>query len=489
MIESYPYGKVFQQRLLAILLKEPEKVLGVLEPQFFVSPIHVEVARIAIEAYREHGTQDFRLHRSTVMEMVKASVSNRDVWSAYKSEVKRLFKTSVSDTELLVAQVKKFANHRRFQEALISAEKLVNSYSYDGARDVVEEAYRFVNSSVAPGAQSSGDFPTWDSLPRFDPNLVRKTKWIVENFVAEQTISLMYGPRGSFKSTFLLALAGAVARGEEYLEMKTRPRRIIYLDYENPPDVIKNRDADLNLNLPENKRLVIWDRFGTQPPPRPGEPRLERLVVHCVNELHRRPWIILDSWASLLRAGEGGESTGQIAPIYAHIRRLCDLGATFTILDHTRKYEADVIYGGQDKEAKADTIHNFVLHENKVRKERPIIRVESWLKRYAPHGTGSFAVEVQSYKDKKGVWHVSGFELADDPVLEEKRKQRNMLRELIKQKPGKSQRELAKLAAALGIGRDKAEELLRAGVGKYWDVEEGAKGKLTYNLVGEEYEQ
>ena len=57
------------------------------------------------------------------------------------------------------------------------------------------------------------------------------------------------------------------------------------------------------------------------------------------------------------------------------------------------------------------------------------------------------------------------------------------------QNPGKSQRELAKLAAAHGIGRDKAEEILKAGIGKYWAVSEGAKGKISYKVVDDEQEE
>jgi hypothetical protein len=277
-------------------------------------------------------------------------------------------------------------------------------------RDGNWNTFRRQMSIAVVEVDGGGDAPsdlTWDNLPRFDPTATWKTKWLAHLFIADRTISLVYGPRGSFKSTFFLALAKAVAKGEEFLGMATRRRKILYLDYENPPDVIKNRDKDLHLHLPKNRRLVIWDRFGDKLPPRPGDRQLERFVKHCVRKLYRRPWFILDSWSSLLRPGEGGESTGQIAPIYTHIRRLCDLGATVTVLDHTRKYTPDIIYGGQDKEAKADTIHNFVVHENKVKPENPILRVESWLKRYAPQGVGSFAVEVHSSKDANGEWHIT----------------------------------------------------------------------------------
>jgi hypothetical protein len=338
-------------------------------------------------------------------------------------------------------------------------------------------------AEVQTGTDTNSDL-TWDTLPRFDPTAVKKTKWIVEQLIAEGTISLAYGPRGSFKSSFFLAAAGAVAAGEDFLGMATRQRRVLYLDYENPPDVIKNRDLDLHLRLPENENLVIWDRFGAQLPPRPGDPRLEEFVSHCVMKLHRKPYLIFDSWASLLRPGEGGESTGQIAPIYASIRRLCDLGATVTVLDHTRKYDKEVIYGGQDKEAKVDTIHNFVLRDQDkaVRPENPTLRITSWLKRYAPQGVGNIAVEVQSHKDANGQWHISGFKPVTDPAVEGMLKKRELLRQLIRDNPKSSQRQLATLAAAHGMGRDQAERLLKEGVGKYWAVKKVANGKLRYKV-------
>ena len=76
-----------------------------------------------------------------------------------------------------------------------------------------------------------------------------------------------------------------------------------------------------------------------------------------------------------------------------------------------------------------------------------------------------------------------------DPVLQEKRKHRDTLRDLIRENPEKSQRKLAQLAAASGIGRDKAEQMLKAGIGKYWNVSEGAKGRLSYEIIDDEEEK
>ena len=272
----------------------------------------------------------------------------------------------------------------------------------------------------------------------------------------------------SFKTTLLLFAAKAVANGEDFLGMKTRCRRILYLDYENPTNIIKARNDDIGLNLPENPCFVIWDRFGSYPIPKPGDPALERFVQSCVAETKHGPWIIFDSWSSLLRPGDNGLNTGEIAPIYAHFRKLADLGATITVLDHSRKYDAHTIYGGQDKEAKVDSIHKLLTYANKVRPQNPIIRVESWLKRYAPEGEGSFSFEVQSRQDRNGDWHIVDLVATQDPIQGAMREKTEILRNLIKQNPNSGQEALAKLAADQGIARDQAIAALKDGTGKYW---------------------
>ncbi len=187
--------------------------------------------------------------------------------------------------------------------------------------------------------------------------------------------------------------------------MKTRRRRVLYLDYENPANVISARNTDLRLGLPGSD-LIIWDRFGHGTPPKPGEQRLEGFVKDCVAATGHGPWIIFDSWSSLLNPGEGGELTGQTAYKFVELRRLADLGATITVIDHTRKYDRSIVYGGQDKEAKADSIHNLQLYDDN--RAHPVVLVRSWLKRNAPRNEGNFAFEVRGERDQKGNWHIRG---------------------------------------------------------------------------------
>ncbi|HTS06781.1 MAG TPA: AAA family ATPase [Candidatus Eisenbacteria bacterium] len=323
----------------------------------------------------------------------------------------------------------------------------------------------------------------WSNLPSFDPHFAPKPKWLINSFLAERSIQLVFGERGSFKSTFMLVAANSVANGEEFLGFKTRQRRVLYLDYENPPTVIKARNDDLRLDLSRSNDLKVWNRFGTQPTPRPEDPFLEEMIRDCVLEKGHGPWIIFDSWASLLPPGQGGEFTGHTAPIYLQLRKLADLGATVTVLDHSRKYDKNTIYGGQDKEAKADSIHNLTIFPNKTRPNNKIIRVESWLKRYAPEGEGSFAFEVQSEQDQKGDWHIAGLVPVQDPIEQAKLRNIEILRKLIRQDPNSGQEALASAAMQEGLSRDQAIKLLKDGAGKHWRVHRIGHNKSSYSLI------
>jgi hypothetical protein len=360
---------------------------------------------------------------------------------------------------------------------------LATAFSKGEAESVQRYLSEFITHTGKATQKSIHLALSWDTLPRFDPSLVKKTRWVVDSFLVDGGIQLVFGERGSFKSTLLLFTAKAVANKEKLFGLKTRRCRVLYLDYENPANIIKSRNDDLELNLPNNPYLVIWNRFTQFPVPRPSDPALQVFVKSCLSETGHGPWIIFDSWSSLLNPGEGGENTGQIAPIYSHLRTLADLGATITILDHSRKYNADVIYGGQDKEAKSDTIHNLQIFDNPIQPQNAIVRVESWLKRFAPRTVGTFAFEVQSIKDNNGEWHVSGLKPAKDPIEEQKRKKREFVRDLIRDNPDCSQQELTKLAAKKDLARDETVKILHSGVGKYWTVEKSAHGKRCYRIL------
>jgi RecA-family ATPase len=247
MIESYPFGQVFQMRLLVLLVQQPQKVLGIVEPQYFTIGNYVDVSRIALEIYAKYLPKkpDFRLDYESLKEAVYATETDSHRRHNFKRLLKDIFRMSPDDSPFLIDQARGFAKVWQYRETLIAAERDVTNRNYDRVHE------RFDKLRSSPNGTSDGGL-NWDNVPRFDPNAVQNTKWLVEILFAEGTLSLIYGPRGVFKSTFVLAAGGAVANEEEFLGMKTRKRKVLYLDYENPPDVIKNRVMDLRLGLPEN---------------------------------------------------------------------------------------------------------------------------------------------------------------------------------------------------------------------------------------------
>ena len=142
-----------------------------------------------------------------------------------------------------------------------------------------------------------------------------------------------------------------------------------------------------------------------------------------------------------------------------------------------------MLYGGQDKEAKVDAIHNLTVFPNKTAPTNPIVLVDSWHKRAAPKGVGNFAFEVQSKQDREGNWHIIDLVLLPDPDEAQSQEQIEQLRNLIKRNPASGQDALSRLAAGAGISRLQAIKLLKEGTGKHWQVRKIGHNKSSYSLL------
>jgi hypothetical protein len=385
----------------------------------------------------------------------------------YKRTVRQIFAVNADDDNLVAERALEFARDSTYREALVHMEKLVNAKHFEEADRVLPELRTRLDG------HPSGQYD-WNKLPQFDPAAAPKTKWLCENFIPERSIVFIVADAGSYKSTFMLALCKAISRGEDFLGLATRSRRVLYLDNENPPDVLRERNEAMRLELEANKRLRVWSMYGGVPLPKLGSPDLREIVKKSVEE-NRKPLIVFDHWASFLKPGDGGETTGQTSALLQELKYLCGLGATVVILAHTLKYDPTTWYGGADIKAKADAMHTFVRKEDPVHPRRCIISIECFLKRHG--GQYSFAIQPVI---KGG--RIRGFRTVEDPKKIERQNKIEKLRRLIKNTPDASQRELANLATAEGLGRDEAEALLKQGIGKFWKVRKGPKTKLIYVL-------
>lgn len=469
MRESYEYTQEFQEHLLSLMIRKPDRMCDLVKPSYFTDPLFREIAGAVAKTYEKHPNT--RLTKPTLLELLldkrPKKEDRRKFKRIFRHVLREVFMYPESDDDAVAERAVEFAREQKYREALVQMERDVNNRNYEGAHRRLEELAPEVN------VQQSGQYD-WESLPRFDPSAAPETKWLYEEFIPERAITFVVADAGSFKSTFMLALCTAISTGEDFLDRATKKRRVLYLDNENPPDVLRERNEAMELELEANKRMRIWSMYGGVPLPKLGSPELREIVKASVAE-NRKPLIVFDHWASFLRPGDGGETTGQTSALLQEMKLLCGLGATIVVLAHTLKYDKTTWYGGADIRAKADAMHTFIREKDPVHPDRTIIRVECFLKRHGCERT--FAIQP-IIRDGR----VAGFRSVEDPKKHERKMNIEKLRDLIKKSPEASQRELSNLATAIGFGRDEAESLLKRGIGKYWKVRTGPRGKMIYRL-------
>jgi len=104
--------------------------------------------------------------------------------------------------------------------------------------------------------------------------LEASTRWLIEDLVPQTAITLLIGDSGVGKSTFVLALAAAVARGERFLGEPVERRPVLYVDRENPLAVVKERLA--RMRIVPTPELHIW---GGWVDPSPSGPEAAAILL------------------------------------------------------------------------------------------------------------------------------------------------------------------------------------------------------------------
>jgi hypothetical protein len=339
----------------------------------------------------------------------------------------------------------------------------------------------------------------WKEIPRLDLSKVKSPSWLIDFFLAEGSIQLVYGSFGTRKTTAMLLAAWSVSQGIPFLGKKTRRRCVLYLDYENPAGVLKSYCHDLGID-PSNPWFVIWDRSEAAPPVPGEEPlddqRLANFIRRCKKVTGDYPWIIFDSWTSLLKSDASGDKISDAAPIFRQIRSYRDSGASCTIIDHTGKGRKKDPIGTSAKMTQMDSAHLFCLDAQETDPFNPnfhrvVIRVESCLKRYAPANVGTFSFEVCSAVDEKGVWHLMRPETTKDKAERQFEYQIDQIKKLINDNPSAGVEELVRLARKIRleksrkskIGSRNARKLLEAGTGTHWESTRIGPRKQVFRVI------
>lgn len=211
---GYPYGEPFQRSLLALLIRHPRRVSGIVFAQFFTTPVHVDIAREALEAYKKYP--DVRLTRATLRELVRESLGPKEDehWPTYKHEIKTLFNMPLPDKPVLLDKAKEFAKETIYRNALVRAEPDISNGKYDAVIG------RFVKLRSAEANENGNVALPVYPLHRFTSEqgpVSEEENHLVYPIVPKRGGVLLYGLPKELKSWFGAALAIDASGGRKAL--------------------------------------------------------------------------------------------------------------------------------------------------------------------------------------------------------------------------------------------------------------------------------
>lgn len=129
-----------------MLIKDPKRTYGIVEPGFFTNPLLVDIAKVTKDVLKRQDLDTVELSKPTLKELVKASPSvrgSREKFQPYRRVIRRLFKIGLRDKKVLFQQALEFAKESKYRDALIKSEQDVNAHKYDGVHRKIEEAKLF----------------------------------------------------------------------------------------------------------------------------------------------------------------------------------------------------------------------------------------------------------------------------------------------------------------------------------------------------------
>jgi hypothetical protein len=322
--------------LLALLVQRPEKVLEIIEPQYFTgNPILVEIARITKEAYKAYGFKHTRLTQETLKQLVLAKSRINpldDAWPLYKDMIKRICQLTLSDAAILEEQAFGFAKEMAYKEALEISEKYVTSHTYEGVHKRIDALKLFGSANGVGSTTSIRDLR--DSLRKQMDKPPREVKWDVPGFFPARATILLGGRKGEGKSYILQALGKASREGSELVKvLPVEKKRFLYLVREGAQELYDQRFRELEFDYRKHSRkFQLWGPWMEPMPPKildTGAPYREWATefAPCV--------IAIDG---LRRFFDGDENSSEIMdPIGQELTAWTNGGATVYIAHHRGK--------------------------------------------------------------------------------------------------------------------------------------------------------
>ena len=274
---------------------------------------------------------------------VVAGLSGINAWSAELADIFDGFGTVYvvldNDADYKVASIVDNAWRSIRRDLGPRAVRLVLPSSPVPVKDICEFFDAYDLSVLREISDSTEDTPLYFSaldLTKEPP----PTDWVVQDLIAANDVNLWVGEPEVGKSWLLMDLACAVADEREKFLGRTvnRHGRVLYIDEENPEDVVRQRLARLGLDLDASKNLRYLHHQGVRLDKHP-----ERLIDEAV--AFQPTLVLIDS---LTRVHTGDENNaGFIAQLFNDgVNPLVrETGAALVMLHHVNKSDSNSAFG------------------------------------------------------------------------------------------------------------------------------------------------
>lgn len=117
-------------------------------------------------------------------------------------------------------------------------------------------------------------------------------RYIVPGLVPEGAITIFYGQSGSFKTWLVMALVMSLATSRNFAGFPVQPRKVVILDFEMGPQLLKHRLQQLS------KPLEPIDRLEIQADSLPSLYANTREFLEALHALESETVVVVDSFAA-----------------------------------------------------------------------------------------------------------------------------------------------------------------------------------------------
>jgi hypothetical protein len=287
---------------------------------------------------------------------------------------------------------------------------------------------------------------------------------VVEQTIAEGTVTVVTGEPGCGKSTGVSHMAYCVSRGIAFAGRRTIQRPVLFIDREDPISAVAPMHDRLGIS--EHEAFRVWGMWQQSEPPEPDA----QIVLDYIERCNPKPIIVLNPLVAFWGGDENDAK--QTRTFMNRLRKLAVMGATIIGIHHVGKSESSKDFrGSSDLKAAIDLglkVTNTSDTPGRLDK-----------------------VTITAFKDRMGIFtearlrYATGGFVADQ--FSASLTNTDRLVELLRKNPGVAKVAFLEMAKGEGLGRNRAESFLESGTrtGNI-RVENGVRNSRLFSWFGED---